>query len=196
TPFGISIPFTTNFFYDPSLGDLNIDCDLPIQTFTGSTAQLDVDNGPTVSASRVFLSAGYPAASGTVAQSFALVVEVDYVPATGLHAGYSASVTAGASPLTVSFTDHTFTSDAGGVTSWAWDFDGDGITDSTAQNPTFVYNNCGNYNVSLTVTDASHPSNTLTRTGFIRIDDITASFTHSWIASPNIFQLTDTSTPP
>jgi PKD repeat protein len=196
TPFGISIPFTTNFFYDPNLGDLNIDCDLPIQTFTGSTVQLDVDNGPTALASRVYASIGYPTPTGTVGQSFGMVVEVDYVPATGLHAGYSANVTAGASPLTVNFTDHTFTSDAGGVTSWAWDFDGDGIIDSTAQNPSFVYNTCGNYNVSLTVTDASNPSNTLTRTGYIRIDDITASFTLSWVAAPNIFQLTDTSTPP
>src|SRR5262249_53683863 len=138
TPFGISVPFTTNFFYDPNLGDLDIDCDLPIQTFTGSGLQLDVDNGPTALASRVFLSTGYPNVSGTIGLGQAVIVEVDYVPATGLHAAYAASVTAGPSPLTVHFTDQTFTSDPAGVTSWAWDFDGDGIVDSTAQNPTFV----------------------------------------------------------
>src|SRR5262249_50372477 len=116
TPFGISIPFTTSFFYDPNLGDLNVDCDIPIQTFTGSGAQLDVDTGPTALASRVSLSTGYPAASGTIGSGQAVVVEVDYVPAAGLHSSYAASVTAGASPLTVHFTDQTFTSDPAGVT--------------------------------------------------------------------------------
>jgi PKD repeat protein len=197
TPFGISVPFTTNFLYDPSLGDLNIESDLPTQTGTWTSFQLDVENGTTTAlGSRVFISNTYPSGPGTINLNHAVVVEVDYVPATGLHAAFSSSVTAGASPLAVSFTDHTFTSDPVGVTSWAWDFNGDGITDSTLQNPTFVYNTCGNFNVSLTVTDASHPADTLTRTGFIRIDDITPSFTYSLIGPPNVFQFTDTSTPP
>ena len=40
------------------------------------------------------------------------------------------------SPLLVQFTDTTFTSDPGGVTSWAWDLDGDNVVDSTQQNMT------------------------------------------------------------
>ena len=43
-PFGISIPFAVPFYYDPNNGDLNVECDLPIQTFTGTGPQLDVIN--------------------------------------------------------------------------------------------------------------------------------------------------------
>jgi PKD repeat protein len=123
-------------------------------------------------------------------------VEMFVSPTNGLFADFSATPTTGGSPLTVNFTDHTYTSDPGGVTSWAWDLDGDGIIDSTVQNPTFVYNNCGSFNVSLTVTDASHPPSTTTRNNYISTDDITANFTFSLLAPPNVFQFTDTSTPP
>jgi hypothetical protein len=84
TPFGISIPFTTPFLYDPMAGDLNVECDLPIQTFTGSGPQLDVEAGPTTSlASRVYMSTGYPNGATTVWNDHAVVIEVTYVPAAG-----------------------------------------------------------------------------------------------------------------
>ena len=113
---------------------------------------------------------------------------------TGLYSNFTANVTSGPSPLTVNFTDTTFTSDPGGVTSWAWDFDGDNVVDSTLQNPSFTYNTCGNYSVSLTTTDATNPSNTLTRTSYIRTDDVVPSFTFAQIA-PGVVQFTDTSVP-
>jgi PKD repeat protein len=50
----------------------------------------------------------------------------------------------------VQFTD----TSAGNPTSWAWDFQNDGITDSTAQNPSFTYPAPGAYNCKLTVTNA------------------------------------------
>jgi hypothetical protein len=105
-------------------------------------------------------------------------------------------VTSGPVPLSVNFTDTTFTSDPNGVTSWQWDFDGDNVVDSNLQNPTFVYNNCGSYNVTLTVTDATHPPSTRTKTGYIQvgISPITPSFTYASIA-PGVFQFTDTSSP-
>src|SRR5690606_27577568 len=37
--------------------------------------------------------------------------------------------------------------------SWAWDFDNDGITDNTNQNTTFTYPSTGTYPVKLTVTN-------------------------------------------
>src|SRR5690606_37926516 len=56
-------------------------------------------------------------------------------PPSGLYPQFSATPTSGSSPLNVQFTDMTFTSDPGGVTSYAWDFDNDGVVDSNAQNP-------------------------------------------------------------
>jgi hypothetical protein len=48
------------------------------------------------------------------------------------------------------------------ATSWAWDLDGDGITDSTVPSPLFTYpSGCGEVNVSLTVQRACQPPVTL-----------------------------------
>jgi hypothetical protein len=123
-------------------------------------------------------------------------VEIYVQPASGLYANFTADVTAGPTPLTVNFTDTSFSSDPNGITSWTWDLNGDGIADSNLQNPTFIYGACGAYNVSLTVTDATHPANTFTRTGYIQVGiaPIAPSFTFSPIA-PGVYQFTDTSVP-
>ncbi|MDG6257090.1 MAG: PKD domain-containing protein [Methanomicrobiaceae archaeon] len=76
-----------------------------------------------------------------------ITVNVPPVPPT---AAFTADVTSGDAPLTVRFTDAS-TGDA--PLSWSWDFDNDGIIDSTEQNPTFTYATAGTYTVSLTVTN-------------------------------------------
>ncbi len=53
-------------------------------------------------------------------------------------------------PFAVTFTDQSFTTAP--VTAWAWDFDSDGVIDSTEQNPTFDFPAYGQFTVSLTVT--------------------------------------------
>ena len=63
-------------------------------------------------------------------------------------ANFTATPTNGTSPLNVDFTD----TSTGTVTGWAWDFNNDGIIDSTLQNPTYTYNNGGTYTVNLSVT--------------------------------------------
>ena len=50
-------------------------------------------------------------------------------------------------PLDVQFTDKS----TGNISAWEWDLNGDGIPDSTIQNPEYTYENPGNYTVSLTV---------------------------------------------
>jgi len=50
-------------------------------------------------------------------------------------------------PLDVQFTDKS----TGNISSWEWDFNGDGVVDSTLQNANYTYENPGNYTVSLTV---------------------------------------------
>ena len=80
-------------------------------------------------------------------------------------ADFLGSPTSGYAPLTVQFTDQS----TGNPTQWAWDFNNDGSTDSTAQNPTYVYPASGTYSVKLTVTNAGG-SNTKIRTGYITVN--------------------------
>lgn len=74
---------------------------------------------------------------------------------------FTADVTKGAPPLTVSFTDCSTVQGAG---SWIWDF-GDGRTGSE-RNPVHTYTVEGAFDVRLTVTGTQGPS-ILTKTGYI-----------------------------
>jgi PKD repeat protein len=78
---------------------------------------------------------------------------------------FTANTTTGIPPLAVRFND---TSIARNITAWAWDFNNDGITDSTEQNATCVYNQVGNYTVSLTATNVTG-SNTTSRQGAVTV---------------------------
>ena len=195
-PFYATVTFSQPFLYDPSLGDLTIDT-MIIGNTTASTPTLDaVSTTGTANARRVYSLTNPPAATATsIAGEIANVLEFTYTPASGLYAGFTADVTGGVSPLAVNFTDSTFTSDPNGITSWAWDFDGDSVIDSNLQNPTFVYANCGTYNVSLTVTDGTHAPNTHTKTAYITTDAIAANFTYQ-VVGPLTVQFTDTSNVP
>ncbi|MEQ1759430.1 MAG: DNRLRE domain-containing protein [Vicinamibacterales bacterium] len=62
------------------------------------------------------------------------------------------SPTSGAAPLTVNFNSSGST---GNPVSWLWDFQNDGISDSTAANPTVLYTTPGTYSVKLTVSDGT-----------------------------------------
>jgi M6 family metalloprotease-like protein len=55
-----------------------------------------------------------------------------------------------------------------GTPAFAWDFDGDGTTDSTLQNPSHSYNSPGTYTWKLTVTGANTPDQCV-RTGTVSI---------------------------
>lgn len=71
-------------------------------------------------------------------------------------ANFTASTTAGPAPLAVDFTD-TSTEEP---ESWQWDFDNDGVVDSTAQNPSHTYTTPGTYTVRMV---ATNPVNSATR---------------------------------
>jgi trimeric autotransporter adhesin len=79
-------------------------------------------------------------------------------------ADFSATPTSGTAPLTVSFSD----TSTNGPTSWAWDFDNNGTTDSTAQHPQYTYTSAGTYSVKLTATNSAG-SHSLTKTGYISV---------------------------
>lgn len=65
-------------------------------------------------------------------------------------ADFTAEPKTGVGTTTVQFTDKS----TGEITSWAWDFENDGIVDSTEQNPDHTYRTNGNYTISLTITTA------------------------------------------
>ena len=79
-------------------------------------------------------------------------------------AAFVSDRTTGNGVTTVKFTDRS----TGDITSWAWDLNGDGRVDSTAQHPTFTYRNNGAYTVTLTVSGQFCEDST-TKVGLIRI---------------------------
>ena len=79
-------------------------------------------------------------------------------------ANFTANTTSGYAPLTVQFTDLS----TGSPTSWAWDFQNDGSTDSTLQNPAFTYTAAGTYTVKLTATNGGG-SNPEIKTNYINV---------------------------
>ncbi|MBL8898382.1 MAG: PKD domain-containing protein [Planctomycetes bacterium] len=199
-PTVVDVTFTTPFLYDPTSGnDFLTEVTFPANSWTGGgTTSCDVFTTGS-NCSRVFNSTDPTAVTGTVGLNHALVVELVYQPAAGLFADFTATPTSGPSPLTVNFTDTTFTSDPAGVQTWAWDLNGDTIVDSNAQNPSYTYGACGPYNVSLTVTDTQNPSSTKTKNGFIFADPqlvVDANFTAAPAAgvAPLNVSFTDTST--
>jgi PKD repeat protein len=64
-----------------------------------------------------------------------------------LAAFFDTDTQAGTAPLTVTFSDDSI----GNPASWAWDFENDGVVDSTEQNPVHTYENNGKYTVRLSV---------------------------------------------
>ncbi|MFA5267437.1 MAG: PKD domain-containing protein, partial [Methanoregula sp.] len=66
-------------------------------------------------------------------------------------ADFRGTPVSGTEPLMVQFTDES----TGSPTSWAWDFNNDGTTDSTVQNPAYTYTTAGSYTIKLTATNAA-----------------------------------------
>jgi PKD repeat protein len=107
-------------------------------------------------------SFGYNSGSGNLNTAFQNAYNSVCVTPTVPVAAFSAAPTVLVAGGAVSFTDQS----TGVPSSWAWDFDGDGLTDSAARNPMFVYAVAGVYDVKLTVTNALG-SDTHTQPGLI-----------------------------
>ncbi|MBI4719361.1 MAG: PKD domain-containing protein [Planctomycetes bacterium] len=84
-----------------------------------------------------------------------------------LIARFSSDLTAGVEPLAVAFQDES----AGDVTAWAWDFESDGVIDSSAQDPAHTFTLPGAYTVSLTV-GGPEGTDTAIRVGYVVVDPI------------------------
>ena len=99
---------------------------------------------------------------------------ISYTPANGLFPSFSQDVSSGSSPLTVNFTDTTYTDDPGGVLSAEFDFDNDGTFDATTTGGGMVANTygCGTYDVTIRATDSLNGTASATVTGAVIADPI------------------------
>jgi PKD repeat protein len=104
-------------------------------------------------------------------------------PAVSLVADFSATPAGGGAPLTVQFTD----ASTGDPTSWSWDFDNDGIVDSTEQNPSHTYSSAGIYTVNLTATNEAG-SDSEVKTNYI---SVTAPGAGTWTVGASGCDFTD-----
>ncbi len=108
----------------------------------------------------------YPGESAT----YPPTLEVTYtIGSSAPVANFTGLPATGAAPLTVHFTDTSLNSPTG----WAWDFQNDGTTDSTVQNPQFTFTQAGTYTVKLTASNALG-SDTAIKTN------------HIWVIAPSI----------
>ncbi|SFU20907.1 PKD repeat-containing protein, partial [Algoriphagus locisalis] len=102
--------------------------------------------------------------------------KVGFIEILGPIMDFSSDVTEGCGPLTVAFTDKSYSSSP--MVSWLWDF-GDGTT-SRLRNPIHEYANPGTYSVSLSVGSLDCPTpKPLTKTDLIQVKmlDVGISFT-------------------
>ncbi len=100
-----------------------------------------------------------------------------YTNATGLYSDFTGTPVSGKSPLSVQFTDTTYTSNTR-VVSWAWDFNGDTVIDSRVQNPKFVFAATGfdkTFDVTLTTIDNKALKSTVTKKAFITVNPSNAT---------------------
>jgi len=78
---------------------------------------------------------------------------------TGPTAKFSADVTQGYAPLPVNFTNES-NQGTNVITAYNWDFDDDGVIDSNDENPTYTFQEIGDFISRLTVTDGELESDT------------------------------------
>jgi gliding motility-associated-like protein len=81
---------------------------------------------------------------------------------------FNSNKTNGCAPLTVDFSDLTFSNET--ITNWIWDF-GNGNT-SPSQNPTETYTDTGSYDVSLVIVNAEGCTDTLIFTDYIQVGQL------------------------
>lgn len=115
--------------------------------------QWDFGDGNTsglVSPSHTYTTCGDYTVSLTIVDGFGVfsATKTNYITTDVVTPSFTNALVA---PLTVQFTD----TSTGGPQTWAWDFDGDSIVDSTAQNPIWVFaSGCSEATVTLTTTRA------------------------------------------
>ena len=138
------------------LGPDTITCTGPIQISAplGATSYLWSPTGETTQTITVSTPGQYEVVVTPVTGAFCSITLTKdiYEFIDTVNAAFTAIPTTICSGESISFTDQTTVSGIGTITSWEWDFDGDGTIDNFTQNPTFQFNTAGSFNVNLNVT--------------------------------------------
>jgi PKD repeat protein len=111
-------------------------------------------------------------------------------------AAFMSDVQTGTAPLVVKFTDQ---STGTAPFKYAWDFNNDGVIDSSLQNPQFTFTAPGTYTVNLTVTNGVGSDSEL-KTGYIKVNAPLVAPTAAFMSdvqtgtAPLVVKFTDQST--
>ncbi|MCD6177511.1 MAG: right-handed parallel beta-helix repeat-containing protein, partial [Candidatus Cloacimonetes bacterium] len=115
---------------------------------------------------------------------------------TGILPMFSSNVTEGPAYLGVQFNSNSFPQT--GINSWEWDFDGDGIFDSTQENPYHLYTEPGEYDVTLRIeVDGEFAETTVEN--YITVTDgssVSGILSGIWVPSFNPYVISDDITIP
>ncbi len=182
-------------FTDTSTGTppLTYAWDIDNNGVTDSTLKDPVFTYATAGTYSVTLKVTNSAGTNTMTRSNYITVTAAPV---GPVAGFSANVTSGIAPAAIQFTD---ASTGTAPLTYAWDFDNNGVTDSTVKNPVFTYATAGTYTVKLKVTNSAG-TNTTTRSNYITVTAAPVSPVAGFSANvtsgivPAAIQFTDAST--
>lgn len=91
----------------------------------------------------------------------------------------------------ITFTDQSFVTGSGIISTWEWDFDGNGTVDNNSQNPSYVYNTAGTYNVNLNVITPGCSDDTTMQV--VVVSGSTANFTAPTVCLGLVTNFTDAS---
>ncbi|MBK7148539.1 MAG: PKD domain-containing protein [Bacteroidetes bacterium] len=159
--FSDSSTFASGWFWDFGDGTAGSSVQSPTHTFTDTgryTITLVINPGQTCSDT---------------------VRRINYITVYGVYANFFPNPTVACVPMNTVFTDSS-KSYLGSITSWKYYF---GTGDSSSlKNPTYTYNNSGNFNVSLRVTDSRGCSSTATKN--VAPQSVTAGFTSDTVVCP------------
>jgi glucose/arabinose dehydrogenase/PKD repeat protein/type 1 glutamine amidotransferase len=150
----LSVHATAQTFSDPRFGATTVGS---LQSINGIFADMswvqpfEAEFGPDGSLYVIDFGAGSGSGRGGSNEG-AGIYRIDYV-ANGRAptARMAANRDSGPAPLAVAFSSAGSGSGDGGPITYAWDFDGNGTTDSTAANPSFTYTVRGRFTARLTV---------------------------------------------
>jgi len=168
TSSGSSAQFIQSFTLDPSWDIVNIKAVVIVQ-HVNSTGTVNVSG---------YNFNKYP------------ILQAEITEFTGLLPMFSTNITEGPAYLGVQFTNNSFPQS--GIDSWEWDFDGDGVFDSTQENPYHLYTEPGVYDVTLKI-EVEGEFAEVTVPDYITVTDgssISGNLSGAWISSFNPYIIT------